>query len=225
MDFGRAVAFAFDDPDWLKKIGLAALVCLIPLVGPIILLGWGLEITRRVINNDPQPLPDWNNFGEFLSKGFQAAVVSFAYVLPLILVAACGQGLTISLAATASNSNSDALGGIISILSLCMGCFIFIFALAASFIIPAAHGLLAATGELGAAFRFNEVFGLVRAAPGPYLLVLLGVYLANLILAPLGMVICGIGLLVTVAYTSVLSGHLTGQAYKAAKAALQTTTL
>lgn len=220
MEFGRAFTFAFEDPDWIKKVGIAALVFLIPLIGPIILLGWGLEITRRVINNDPTPLPGWDNFSEFVSKGFQAFVVSFAYALPIILLAVCGQGLTIAVAATAGNSsNSDAAAGIISVVGICMACFIFLFAIAAGFLIPAAHGNLAATGELGSAFRFNEVIGLVRAAPGPYVMVILGVFLANLILSPLGTLICGIGLLFTVAYTSALSGHLTGQAYKAAKAA------
>lgn len=224
MDFGRAFTFAFEDPDWLKKIGIAALVFLIPVVGTIVVLGWGLEITRRVINNEPQPLPDWSNFGEFLSKGFKAFVVSFAYLLPILLIAFCGQlGIGFAIAGAGNSSNSDATASILSLVMFCVICFLSLLGMAVSIILPAAHGILAATGELGAAFRFNEVFGLVRAAPGPYLMVVVGVFVTSLVLSPLGMLICFIGVLVTSAYTSVLSAHLTGQAYKVAKAA-QTST-
>jgi len=35
MDFGRAFTFAFQDPDWLKKVGLAAVIFLIPIMTPL----------------------------------------------------------------------------------------------------------------------------------------------------------------------------------------------
>jgi hypothetical protein len=219
MEFGRAFTYAFEDPDWLKKVGIAAVVFLIPIVGPIILMGWSLEITRRVISDDPQPLPDWSDFSGFISKGFQAFVVGLAYALPVILIVICGQIVTVGSAAALSNSNSDAAGGIATVVSICMGCFVLILGLAAGLLVPPALGNLASVGQLGAAFRFNEVFGLLRAAPGPYILTILGVFVAALVLSPIGSLICGIGALATTAYLSALSGHLYGQAYKVAKAA------
>jgi hypothetical protein len=48
MEFGRAFSYAFEDSEWIKKVGIAALVFLIPLLGLIILMGWSLEIIRRV---------------------------------------------------------------------------------------------------------------------------------------------------------------------------------
>jgi hypothetical protein len=221
MEFGRAFSFAFDDPDWLKKVGIAALVFLIPVIGPMVLMGWGLEITRRVINNHPEPLPNWDDFSIFVSKGFQAFVVTLAYTLPIILVVICNYGLSFGMiAATVSSdsSNSGIIGNVATIASLCLSCFVILFAIAAGFMIPAAMGNLASTGELGAAFRFNEVFGLVRAAPGAYLLEMLGVGLASIILSPLGMLTCGIGVLITTSYITALQSHLTGQAYNVARA-------
>jgi hypothetical protein len=222
MDFGRAFTFAFQDPDWLKKVGIAALVFLIPVIGPIVLMGWGLEITRRVINNESEALPDWSDFSAYIPKGFQAFVVSLAFMLPAILFVICGQVASIGMAAGLSSLDSDVAGGVATVVALCLTCFVTLFLIVAGFMIPAATGNLAANGELGAAFRFNEVFGLLRAAPGPYIMVILGVGLANLFLAPLGSLICGVGVLFTTAYTTCLGGHLTGQAYKVAKAAQST---
>jgi hypothetical protein len=198
---------------------LAALVFLIPLVGPIIVAGWGLEITRRVINLDPQPLPGWDDFGSFLSKGFQVFVVGLAYFLPVVLLVVCGQTLMIGSTAAIGDNNSNVLTGIVTVFGLCLACLVIVFALAAGLLSPAAIGNLAATGQVGAAFRFNEVLGLFRAAPGPYLLSVLCILGVSMLLSPLGSLICGVGVLATSTYISALSSHLYGQAYNAAKAA------
>ena len=218
MNFGLAFSYIFEDTDWIKKVGIAAAVMLIPLVGPIILGGWGLEITRRIINDDPTPLPGWEDFSGYISKGFQVFVVGLAYFLPLILVVVCGQTAAIVPAAMVGENNPDVAGGLITVIMLCISCFAIIFGLAAAVLMPAAIGNLAATGELGAAFRFNEIFGLVRAAIGPYILSVLLVGLAASLLSPVGALLCGIGTLITSAYISAVSSHLYGQAYKIARA-------
>jgi hypothetical protein len=219
MNFGRAFTYVAEDPDWLKKVGIAAVVVLIPVIGSIVLMGWGLEITRRVINNEAQPLPDWSDFGGLLSKGFKAFVAALAYVFPILLIYGCGLSLTIGIAAAAGNSNnSDAVGGIATAAMLCMYCFIILFALVAALLIPPAFGNIAATDQLGAAFRFNEVFGLLRAAIGPYILSILAIGITAMVLSPIGSAICGIGVLATTAYITTVSSHLYGQAYLTAKA-------
>ena len=48
MNIVKALTYVFDDPDFIKKIGIAALMALIPVSGAIILLGGMIEITRRV---------------------------------------------------------------------------------------------------------------------------------------------------------------------------------
>ena len=93
MNFGNAFTFAFQDSEWLKKVGIAAAIFLIPVIGPIIAMGWGLEITRRVINNQTDLLPDWSDFGGYVSKGFQAFVVTLVFSLPYLLISVCQQGI------------------------------------------------------------------------------------------------------------------------------------
>ncbi|NCO98219.1 DUF4013 domain-containing protein, partial [bacterium] len=214
---GRAFTFVFEDPDWLKKVGIAALVSLIPVVGSIAVLGWTLEITRRVIKGEAETLPEWNDFGAYIGKGFQALVVGLGYAAPLILILLCGLSISIIPAMLSGNGqNSDAAGGLMGLVIFCTYCLVAILGIGIGIILPAAYGKLADTGELGAAFRFGEVIGLVRAAPGPFLMVLLGGIVANGFIAPLGSVACGIGVLFTAAYAMLVMGHLYGQAYKTA---------
>jgi len=217
MNFGRAFTFVFEDPDWMKKVGIAALVSLIPVVGTIAVLGWTLEITRRVIKGEGETLPEWSDFGGFIGKGFQALVVGLGYAAPLILIFICGMSISVLPAMMSNGNNADALGGVMALVMFCTYCLAALLGIGIGIVLPAAYGKLADTGELGAAFRFGEVIGMVRAAPGPFLMVVLGGILANGFIAPLGSILCGIGLLLTYAYAMLVMAHLYGQAYKTAQ--------
>ena len=223
MDFGRAFTYVTEDPDWIKKIGIAGLIMLIPLVGSIILLGWGLEITRRVINHNTTPLADWDDFGAYLSSGFKAFIALLAYCVPIGIIYGCGLAITLGLIGATGNADSstqDAMAAIATGSMFCMYCFVIAYAIFVALIVPPAFANLAATGELGAAFRFSEIFGILRAAIGPFLLSLLVIALASSVLSSIGSLLCGIGLLFTSAYTLAISSHLHGQAYNIAKATM-----
>ena len=217
MEFGRAFTYAFEDSDWLKKIGIAALVSLIPLIGLITLLGWALEITRRVIHREAELLPAWDNFGDFVSNGFKAFLVGFVYALPIILISGCLNTVLPLLTSAAGDNGGSVISTVVTVVSICFGCFNFILSIMICLVVPAALGNLAASGgNLSAGFRFNEIFGLLRAAPGPYALVLLGGLVSSFI-AGLGLIACLIGIVFTQALAMSINAHLWGQAYQAAK--------
>ncbi len=216
MDFGRAFSFAFEDQDWLKKIGIAALLMIIPIIGTFLVMGWGIEITRRVIRRDPEPLPDWNDFGGYLVKGLQAFVIGFVYALPIFLIMICPVGVSIA----AGQDSGDTMASIAALVMTCFGCLVFLYSLFMALVIPAALGNFAATDEMGAAFRFADVIALVRANPMSYVLVFLGSIVTGII-APLGSILCVIGMFATAAYASVVNSHLYGQAYLEASASKQ----
>jgi hypothetical protein len=225
MDFGKAFTFPFEDPDWVKKLGIAAAIILVSLMlsvvivglaGFILLGGWVYELVRRVINRDPRPLPEWDDFGAFFMNGLKVWVVGLVYGLPVILVSACQQALTFGL--SNQNGGDSTTASAIAMVALCLSCFSFLYGIFLAVIVPAAIGNMAATGQMSSAFRFSEVFGLVRAAPAAYVMVLLGGIVAGII-SGLGIILCVIGVVATMAYASVIQGHLYGQAYNAANQA------
>ena len=216
MEFGKAFSFAFEDKDWIKKLGIGALLMIIPFIGWLVVAGWGIEITKRVIQRDPQPLPDWSDFGGYLVKGLQVFVIGLVYSLPIILVNICQQGVT--LFGQQGDTMDETMLMAVTVFAVCFGCVSFIYSIFLGFILPAALGNFAATGQMGAGFRFGEVFGLVRAAPVAYLLALLGGFLASLI-ASLGVILCVIGILFTAVYAYTINAHLYGQAYNEGMAA------
>lgn len=205
MDFGLAFSFPFQDEGWVKKVVLTAVISLIPIIGQIALIGWLVELTRRVIRGDAEPLPDWADFGGILVLGLKMFAIGFVYAIPLMF-------MTIPMAIFDALVDSDSAVALYTIVTLCFSCFALIYGLALAFFIPAAVGELAATDNLGAAINPTNIIAHVRAAPSAYLLAFLGTIVAGF-LSGFGVILCFVGVILTAVYASAIQGHLYGQAY------------
>jgi hypothetical protein len=220
MEYGTAFTYPQQDANWLKKWLIMAFVPLIPVVGGFLVLGYMVEIMRRVIKGETPVLPEWTDFGEYLKKGFMGFVVALVYALPVIILAVCMYAVQFGIALAAGNADSDStvrtLGTVASVISVCFGCLIFLFVLALAVLLPAALGRFAATGEMGAGLRLGEVFNLVRAKPAVFIIVALLAGLATSVLMSVGTIIPCCGTLVGLAYGQLAAAHLYGQAYRIA---------
>ncbi len=211
MKFGDAFSYVFQDQDWFKKLIIPGLVMLIPILGQIVVLGWSLKVTQNVIRNDPSPLPELD-FGGDLSLGFKALIVSIVYSLPLLVIYIPFMLVT----ALASNSGEDTIMAVMGIAGVCFGLLAALYGIAMAIVLPAAYARTAVEDSIGAGLKFGEVFGMVKKAFVPYLLVALGAMVASFI-GSLGSIACVIGVLVTMPYAMAITGHLYGQAYMEAK--------
>jgi hypothetical protein len=219
MNYGYAFSYQFKDDEWIKKFAIAALFTLIPIIGQLFLAGWGLEITRRVIVKDPVPLPEWDDFGNYIVKGIQLIIIGFVYSLPVILVQACTQSVYVG--GIESFSDDDALTAFTVIIQTCMGCLTFLYSIFLGLFLPAAIGHFAAEDSFGAAFRFGEIFSILKAGFAAYLIVLVFSFVMPFI-GLLGLMFCLIGVLFTFPYVLTVMQYLYGEAYRAGKAELLT---
>jgi hypothetical protein len=219
MDIGKAFVFVFEDEQWVVKLLIGAAILalgtvlswmlLIPLILAYILLGgYGVEIVRQVMRGELDKLPEWDDWGALLRDGLMVLIITVVYALPLIIVSIC-----LGIPAGIFAEDAQALS---SLFSLTLGCFSFLYAIAMSIALPAAVAFYAAEDDLGAAFRFGEVFALVRDNVATYLITFVLTWVANFI-GSLGSVVCVIGALVTVPYSFMVIGHLYGQAYVVSK--------
>jgi hypothetical protein len=210
MDFGKSFSFVFDDQDWLKKVLIGGVVNFVPILN-FAAIGYALEVTRQVINRvDSNTLPEWDDLGGKLVKGLVVTVIALVYFAPLIVLS-CIIGIPASLM-----GDSEEVAGVVALVSSCFGCLSLIYSLFAGLLLPAAIGNYAAKDEVGAAFRFGDVFGLVQRNLGTYVVVLLVSGIVAPIIASLGAIACGIGALFTGFYAQLIIGHMTGQAYNQA---------
>ena len=214
MDIGKAFGFVFEDENWIVKVLIGAGVFLVGLllgvlvipavIAGAILAGYEVEIVRRVIRGDMDALPEWDNWGALITDGLKVLVIGIVYALPAIIVSLC-----LGVPAGILAEDSPGLSSALSILSSCLS---ILWAIVISILLPAAIAFFVAEDELGAAFRFGEVISFVRDNLSTYLVTFVMSWVASIV-GSLGSLLCGIGVLATMPYSLMVTGHLYGQAY------------
>lgn len=209
MDISKAFGFATRDETWVTKVLIGGLVALIPFIGAFVVIGYGLRVASNVARGRETPLPEWNEFGDFLTRGFLAWVIQIVYMLPVVLLYIIFAVLTIGAAAVTTDSEGQ--GGAGGLIGLCLMPLLFIGLIVCGAASLAAIARYTATGEFGESFRFAEVIGNLRQNLGTYGMLILVTILASLA-ASVGMIACGVGVLFTSFYAYLVMGHALGQA-------------
>jgi hypothetical protein len=215
MDFAKAFAFVFEDPDWVKKIIIGGLVGLIPVIGQLIVLGYMVGVGRNVIKGNPQPMPDWSDFGQFLIDGVYVFVISFVYVLPIFVVLCIVMLPALAIGGAFADNGEIGAIGVLGI--CCFTGFAVIYGVAVGwFFLPAALARYADTGDFMSALRYREILDITRTNPVVFLMALLASWVAGM-LAGFGVILCFIGVLFTQFYAQCVTGHAYAQAYMVAQ--------
>lgn len=211
MDIGKAIGFVFEDKDWITKVLIGALITFLWfLILPwFLLFGYSLEVTKRVIRGDPEPLPPWTELGDLFVKGVMVVIIGIVYALPIIILNLCATPVWIVF----GNQSGNAAEAINGLTSFGVSCLSILWGIVMSVVLPAALARFADTGELRDAFQFGDILRFVQDNLGTYVVVFLVVWVANLIAGVIGSAACFIGLFFTTPILYMFQGHLYGQAY------------
>jgi hypothetical protein len=81
----EAVKFLFQDPDWGHNLLIGAVYMLIPVVGPLCLMGWHCETMQRLVRGHNKPIArlELSDLTHYLSRGVSPFVVSLVFSLPV----------------------------------------------------------------------------------------------------------------------------------------------
>jgi hypothetical protein len=209
INFGKAFTFIFDDERWFDKLVVPVLVSLIPIIGAMALTGYVLRTIKNVIQNEVDPLPDFQ-FGEDLERGFRFFLVGLVYSLPMMLVVGL---MTIPLFTLNNNESVSALGVIVLILG---GLMLLAYGLFLMLIQPISMANFAVKDTFASGFELRNFFQRLGNNFTAWLLVIAGMVLASII-SPMGTIVFGLGAFITTAYSQLMVAHLTGQAYVASE--------
>jgi len=219
MDIGRAFAFVFDDPAWVKKVLIGGLITLagfiIPLIPGFIVYGYMLEIMRRVYLGESEGLPEWDDIGGYLGRGFFLTVALFVWLLPALLLSGCA--VTAIILAGGSSEN-DAVAGLSGLVAFCLfGAIFLVILIWAVAFLPVVAARYAVERRFGTMFAFGEIFAEVRRAGVGMLLLLLLIVLIASFIGQLGIIACFIGVVFTSFYSNLVIAHGAGQVYRRAR--------
>lgn len=190
MDIGKSLQFAFDDENWLSKLGLGALISLVPVLN-FAWIGYYIDLMRNVTDEREQPLPQWDELGEKFIKGLLVTVAAFIYTLPAILFLCLPIGIMTVPAFVQDTDAQGVLAVFTTIGGLSLICCIGLYFLLFSFFYPAVQLRYSRTGEFKSCFQFRELLSLITANMGDYLVAWLVTLVVGLLV---GVVVGGAGL-------------------------------
>lgn len=210
LDFGAPFGFFLRDKAWLKKVVLASLLTY-TFIGISPVLGWTLEIIRRVGRGGEVELPEWTSLSRFWKEGVKCWFLNLGWLTPVILAILIIYFPILFLRSIGTNQLAVVELAVLG----CMLTFIIGYGMVVIFLLPAALGILAETGSLRQAINPAHAWRLARAHLGPHLLVfvLFGLGLTTIlsIVALLTLFLAVPPLLV---YTSLVLAHFSGQLYR-----------
>jgi hypothetical protein len=225
MDFGKSFVFMFEDPSWFRKLligtllvlaGIIFSVVLIGLIPLLMVLGWAQVTLRNVLDGRQHPMPEWEDWGDYLVRGLKLCVALLIWWLPILILMI---PVIMGSALLGNQSASSAAGAGGGVLIACASCLMLLWGIFVALISPAIYVRLAAFDRFSAAFEVGELWAFTRANLGRVILALILLALAAWILVPLigmlGLVVCLVGVLITLPFSSLweylFMAHLYGQ--------------
>lgn len=208
MDIGKAFRFVFDDRDWVAKVLIGGVMSLLSplLIGVFFLAGYSVDLIKNVMNDVDPPLPRWENLGDKAVKGIKLTVIFLVWAIPIIVVSILSALFSIIV-----SGNGGEVEGIAAVISLCFGCINFILGILLALVSPAIYVRFAQTEQISAGFQFGEILAFTQRNLGDIIVALLISFVASIVAAIAGTILCLIGLLFTMFWASLVQAHLFGQ--------------
>jgi len=204
MNLQEALGFPFERDGWVGKIAIGGVLYLIPIVGWIFVIGYLVDVIRRVALDDPELMPEWDDWGGKFKQGILGVALWVIWQVILFIPA-------FVLAIPFALIDAEAASIVGFILGLLAGIAGYLF-------MPVFLGRYATTGDFSSGLQVIEILNMVKRNLGSYLVqcLLAGFFMlvALVILGAMGTLACGIGLIFTQFYWNLFQSYLLGRLYR-----------
>jgi hypothetical protein len=171
MNIEKSFRFPFEDKEWISKLGLGALITMVPIVN-FAWSGYLVDIIRNVMNNTIEPLPTWDDLGKKFSEGLILFAAGLVYASPILILMCLPLSMVAFSGLISGNSNMEDLARVITdaggVLFYGLLCVFVFYAIALSVIYPAILILFSREGTFASCFKLREVFDLISKNAGPF---------------------------------------------------------
>ncbi|HEY4220457.1 MAG TPA: DUF4013 domain-containing protein, partial [Myxococcota bacterium] len=183
MDLGEIIKAPLADKDWWKKCLVMGLMFLIPIAGPLNLLGYSKAVYRQRSSGETALPPAAL---AYIGDGFWILVA----MLPMVGVMIVAEIVVVVLGSVLGHVNHH-LGGIVAMIGMLL---IGLLGLAFGVLYPAILYRHIVHGDRWASLNVSGVLAAVKS--GPYLMLWVTVLVGGII-GGLGSVACGVGYFIT----------------------------
>jgi hypothetical protein len=208
LDFGRALGFFFQDPNWVQKLLIGSLFTILSmfLIGGVFVAGYAVRIVRRTARGEPYPLPEWDDFGGLFADGLTAMGAYLLHLVPAVLGAGAAILPIVIMGARDDSEPSPAI--LFALIPLILLATVVFFAVLLYF--PAVFTRLAVEERFGAALELEANWAFLKRNFSNYLLALAAFFVANF-LAQFGILLFCIGILPATFWSQCVGAYALGE--------------
>ena len=214
MHYFTAYTYVFENPNWLMTLLLRTVCYIIPVVGPIVLMGYQYEIVEALHRNPRRIFPDFNfeRFAEYLGRGVWPFLVTL--VAGMVMGAVTVVPMLLLQILEAAGDHNEAIS--LAALGMMIVLFVVITVLSfGSYLVMVPLMLRAGlTQEFAKAFDFDFVFDFIRRMWLEMILVALFLWISTLVLMIAGFMLCCIGIYPAMTLMMLANTHLFYQLYE-----------
>lgn len=164
MDVEKSFSYPFEDKDWLSKLGLGALISMVPILN-FAWSGYLVDIIRNVMNSNPEPLPTWDDLDKKFKEGLILFGATLIYASPTLIAVCLPLGIAAASGLFSQDGNVQDLGLTITetggVLLVSLVCVLLLYVFLMSIIYPALLVLFAREGTFASCFKLREAFDMI----------------------------------------------------------------
>jgi hypothetical protein len=156
MDYRGSLKAMYNNPNWLVQTSLIGLCALIPIVGPIAVMGYMFESAAYLHLTNREGYPDFSfgRFGPYLARGVGPFLVSLLFLIVFVPLVVVEQIVAVAVAALLASMQIPGLvqgfGLMLSVIFFVVNGLLFVV----QWSLWIRGGL---SGELGDSFRFGFI--------------------------------------------------------------------
>ncbi len=214
MRYMRAYQFVFDSPNWMMNL-LCGMVCLlIPVVGPLVFLGYAFEVVEALHRQGDRSYPnfDFNRFVKYLVRGVWPFLFQLIVVLPVVFIIYIPFFIAFQ-AILMSGGGKPNVGAFFALLTVYfISLFVVGFLLALVLVPLILHAGMSQEFAFGAALHFLRDFW--KRAWKELVLVQLFLFGSGLVLSIAGFLLCCIGVYPAAALAEFARYYMVYQLYE-----------
>lgn len=235
LEVEKALTYMSEDPRADGKIGLGAVIGLAPILN-LAAIGYQVEVARRVMRGEPQPLAEWDDLKRLWMQGARLGLALYLYSLPLVLFVFggtlaifAGSVLTAQPHSAQTSQVLTAPPAAVTVTVIALIGLAALYSFALGLLRPAILAEYARRGSVQACFDIGALWRFIRHSPGEYLLVWLTEAVLGVIVSlPLAFVVLIVSFIPFVGpllaslltgtvgfYFFLVSSHLVGQLLRA----------
>ncbi|MCD4785157.1 MAG: DUF4013 domain-containing protein [Candidatus Eremiobacteraeota bacterium] len=180
LELGEMILRPFKDPGWFQKVLIVALMSIIPIIGPIVLMGYQVRYVRRIIfRQNSRELPGYDDFGGLIMTGLYLFLANLIYMTVILTVSGIAFLPFIGgLAALEGMSNGPGeamCGAALAAFAIPMLIFFTIFSILL-FFGPMIMVFYSRNMEFGDAFKLGDMWRLISSDLGNYIILSLSLF-------------------------------------------------